>query len=484
MSQATRLQKLNAPNAEDIRFVLTTYRHDPIGFARDILQLDLDTWQEEFLGLIASGKKRIAIASGNNAGKTYAVSALALWFLVTRPQANIFATANTASQLYDVTMNTMRIMAQNSRINNWFVPTQGKIQLIDYETQFISAKPNNPKKPESIAGRHAEYFLQIVDESSAIEQSVWDALNGNCTTDNSLWVVIGNPTRLGTPFHSIWKKLLPQWHRMNIDTRNCKYASKSWINDLINEYGEDSDIVKVRVKGQFPTKGADNFISVEVLDRCYDLKIDKLVYYQEPIVLGVDVGRQGDHSVVTVLQGRKVHKILKYKFEDDLMLLGEKVRDIYLEWEASKVIIDVGGMGIGVHDQLKRLIPAFNIIGMNNASKSSDTSRWSNKRQENYAIAKEKLMEGVDLCEDHRDEITEEFTSMEVYLDNKARITVEEKSEIKKKIGRSPDVTDSLILALSFKSVLQHSKAKYNEEEEDQFGSKYYGGGGSSWMDR
>jgi phage terminase large subunit len=483
MTKPTRLQKINAPNADDVLFIVKTYKRDPVGFAEDVLKLKLDLWQVQFLEKIQAGCKRIAIASGNNAGKTFAVSALAIWFLVTRPQANVFATANTASQLYDVTMNTMRIIAQNSIISNWFTFSQGKIQLIESDTQFISAKPNNAQKPESIQGRHAEHFLQIVDEASAIEPPIWDALNGNCTTSNSIWVVIGNPTRTETPFHKIWKKELPNWVRMNIDTRSCLYASKEWIGDLINEYGENSDIVKVRVKGEFPLKGAQSFLSTEVISKCYALTFEKLVYYHEPVVLGVDVGRQGDYSVIVIRQGRKIHKILKYKFEDDLMALAEKIRDIYNENEALKVLVDANGMGWGVHDRLKQLIPGYNVIAVNTSEKSSDPTKWLNKRQELYSIGKDLLTEGIDLCNDYAEEVTEELSSIETYFDNRNRICVEKKDEIKKKIGRSPDATDALFLALSFKSIHQQSNPKYGMEDEDEiFGINPSGAGG--WQDR
>ena len=483
MSNITRLQKLNAPNTADVLFIVKTYKNDPIGFAKEVLRCNLDIWQEEFLSHIASRKKKIAVASGNNAGKTYVVSMLSLWFLVTRPQAIVFVTANTAAQLYDATMNTMRIIAQNSLIANWFTYSQGKIGLVGSDTQFISAKPNNEQKPESIQGRHSEHFLQIVDEASAISQPIWDALNGNVTTDNSVWVVIGNPTRTKTPFHKIWEKELPSWTRMNIDTRECMYASKIWIDELIYEYGEDSDIVKVRVKGQFPDKGADSFIGMDAINKCYYTKYDHLVYRAEPIVLGVDVGRQGDYSGVVVRQGRHIHKILKYHFVDDLMALAEKVRDVYNEYEASKIIIDVGGMGYGVHDRLKQLISPFNIIGMDNASKSSDKIQWHNKRQENYSIAKNLIVEGISLPDDYKDEVKEELSCIETYLDNRSRICVESKQEIKKKIGRSPDLTDALVLSLSFKSTLHTSRNSSGETEDEEI---LYGvqPGGDNWLNQ
>lgn len=484
MSNITRLQKMNAPNSADVLFIVKTYKHDPIGFAKEVLKCNLDIWQEAFLSHIAEGKKKIAVSSGNNAGKTYACGMLALWYLTTHPQATVFITANTVSQLHDATMNTIRIIAQNSLITNWFFYSQGKIGLIGSDTMFISAKPNNEFKPESIQGRHAEYFLQIVDEASAISQPVWDALNGNVTTDNSVWVVIGNPTRTETPFHKIWKKELLSWTRMNIDTRDCMYASKSWCADLIAEYGEDSDIVKVRIKGEFPVKGADSFIGMDAINRCYVTKFDQLVYKHEPIVLGIDVGRQGDYSCITVRQGRHIHKILKYHFSDDLMALAEKIRDIYNEFSAQKIVIDVGGMGYGVHDRLKQLITPFNIIGVDNASKSNDIIKWNNKRQENFAIGRALIMEGISFPPDYKTELVEELSAMETYLDNRNRICVERKDEIKKKIGRSPDVSDSLFLALSFKSSfhVNTSKSVYDDDDEDAIFGCAAGGGRGSWL--
>lgn len=469
MSNITRLQKINAPNAADVLYIVKTYKKDPIGFARDVLKCNLDLWQEDFLSHIAAGKKRIAVSSGNNTGKTYVCSMLALWYLCVHPQSSVFVTANNTSQLFDVTMNTIRIIAQGSLIANWFFHSQGKTGLIGSDTMFISAKPNNPMKPESIQGRHAEYFLEICDEASAIGEPVWQALLGNISTPQSVFICIGNPTRIGTPFHNIWRKELKAWTRMQVDTRDCLYSSKEWCDDLIAEYGENSDVVKMRIKGEFPEKGVDTFIPVDAINKCYTIKFDPIMYKNDPIVLGCDVGRSGDYSCIVVRQNRQIHKILKYHFSDDLMELAEKIRDVYNEFSAHKICIDVGGMGWGVFDRLKQLITPFNIIAVDNSSKSNDFVKWSNKRQENLSIGRSLIMEGISLPSDYKDELVEELSAMETAIDNRNRICVERKEEIKKKIGRSPDVSDALFLALSFKSSfhVNSNKNPYGDEEDE-----------------
>lgn len=273
---------------------------------------------------------------------------------------------------------------------------------------------------------------------------------------------------------------------MQVDTRDCLYSSKEWCDDLIAEYGENSDVVKMRIKGEFPEKGVDTFIPVDAINKCYTIKFDPIMYKNDPIVLGCDVGRSGDYSCIVVRQNRQIHKILKYHFSDDLMELAEKIRDVYNEFSAHKICIDVGGMGWGVFDRLKQLITPFNIIAVDNSSKSNDFVKWSNKRQENLSIGRSLIMEGISLPSDYKDELVEELSAMETAIDNRNRICVERKEEIKKKIGRSPDVSDALFLALSFKSSfhVNSNKNPYGDEE-DEYALYGCGSGGvTCWQHR
>ena len=130
-----------------------------------------------------------------------------------------------------------------------------------------------------------------------------------------------------------------------------------------------------------------------------------------------------------------------------------------------------------------RLITPFNIIGVDNASKSNDIIKWNNKRQENFAIGRSLMMEGISFPPDYKTELVEELSAMETYLDNRNRICVERKDEIKKKIGRSPDVSDSLFLALSFKSSFHvNTRSVYDDDDEDAIFGCCSGGGRGSWL--
>ena len=66
------------------------YRHDPVAFAREVLNFEPLPWQEEFLKAIAAGKHRISIRAGHGVGKSGVCAVLVVWFMCVRyPQKTV-----------------------------------------------------------------------------------------------------------------------------------------------------------------------------------------------------------------------------------------------------------------------------------------------------------------------------------------------------------------------------------------------------------
>ena len=77
------------------------YQPDPVLFVREVLGVDPDPWQVEFLGAIARGDRKISVRSGHGVGKSTASSWAMLWYFMTRSPVKVVVTAPTSSQLYD-----------------------------------------------------------------------------------------------------------------------------------------------------------------------------------------------------------------------------------------------------------------------------------------------------------------------------------------------------------------------------------------------
>jgi len=64
----------------------------------------------------------------------------------------------------------------------------------------------------------------------------------------------------------------------------------------VEEYGEDSDFVRVRVRGLPPRAGISNFISVDSVQAARHRDMDRTLWMQMPKRLSVDPARFGEIS--------------------------------------------------------------------------------------------------------------------------------------------------------------------------------------------
>ncbi len=141
----------------------------------------------------------------------------------------------------------------------------------------------------------------------------------------------------------------------------------------IEDYGEDSDFVRVRVRGQFPRAGNNQFIGQDLVDAAVRYKAEG--YESMPKILGVDVARYGDNqSVLMVRQGRKSFPADKYRGLD-VMEVASKVAEKINEEEPDYTFVDGAGVGGGVIDRLRQL-GHHNIIEVNGGGKPQESEKY------------------------------------------------------------------------------------------------------------
>lgn len=480
----------------DVAFVVETYYQDPVKFCYDILNIDeLDIWQEQFLNDFQTNN-RIAIASCNSAGKTFILGCLAIWFLATRPDPLIVVTATTEGQLKNATMTTFQKIAKKSKITKWFKYAAMSIAVSGFEgskSSQIVAIPNNENNPSGIQGLHADYFLQICDESTGISQPVWDALSGNLASHGGKWVAIGNPTQINTPFHNCFSENNRNiWLTRNINANDCKFVSKEWIAEQINTYGAESDVVAARCYGRFPTNdNSKNLFTPDVFNRCFEEKYPREVWENDKVVFGVDAATVGeDYTCITIRQGRKIHNFIKYQ-EPNTYKNAQKIVELYKEWNADQIIVDTtGGYGQGIVDGIRQLTNYGLVKEMNFSWRSDNTQDYKNMRCQMWNEGKKFMETGIDIPIAWKKDLGDELLQVEYFLNANGKIVIEDKkSQRKKNDGKSPDIADSLFLALYLKTGFKDisRKKSYGDPIRDYlegFPRDFENGGNSSWMSR
>lgn len=369
------------------------------------------------------------------------------WFISTRPHPQIIVTANTQNQLSGKTWRELAKWHKMALNEHWFTHTATKFFHKKYpDTWFASAIPWSENNSEAFAGTHEKHVLVLFDEASAVADVIWEVVEGAMTTDGAMWLAFGNPTRNTGRFAECFTKFRDRWVNMKIDSRTAKMTNKAQIEEWREDYGEDSDFFRVRVRGEFPRAGSNQFIDRERVEACASRYADRSNELQ-PLLLGVDVARFGeDQSVFVLRRGRKIEAIQRYR-NLDLATLSQKVAGVISAQQVDCTFIDGTGLGAGVVDMLRAL--GFECFDVQSAALPSEASkdRYLNKRAEMWDLMRLWLETG-DIPVDQ--ELIEDLTGLEYQYNSKGKLQLEKKSDMKKRGLRSPDVADALALTFAF----------------------------------
>jgi hypothetical protein len=447
---------------ERLQDIIAGFYADPLGFVECVWDWGYgrlaefagpDTWQRDLLKDIGSQvltsqeAVREAVTSGHGPGKTALVAWLIYWFISTRPHPQIVVTSNTKSQLETKTWRELAKWHKLAINSHWFEWTATKFYYKQHpETWFAAAIPWSKERSEAFAGTHEQHVLVIFDEASLVDDSIWETTEGAMTQPGAFWCVFGNPTRNTGRFSECFKKYRHRWHTYQVDSRTAKMANKNQIQQWIDDYGEDSDFVRIRVKGEFPRASSNQLIAGDVVDLAASRKIGDDLIRHAPLVLGVDVARFGDdQSVLVYRQGLQAFGIKKYRSLDTMKLSGLVSLEIQQK-KPSAVLVDEVGIGAGVVDRLNQLGFGDIVYPVNNARTAINDKEYYNLRAESWAKMGDWLKMGS--IPDDR-ELKDDLTGVEYGFDAKNRIQLEKKEDMKSRGLASPDCADALAMTFA-----------------------------------
>lgn len=449
----------------DIGAAIEYYYDKPVAFCEDILLLDPDDWQENVLNDLAKYSK-VSVRSGQGVGKTALEAGAILWFLTCRPYAKVIATAPTMKQLYDVLWAEVAKWLNNSLIKDLLKWTKTKIYMIgDSERWFATAR--TATKPENMQGFHEDHMLIVVDEASGVSDPIMEAILGTLSGYDNKLLLCGNPNNIEGVFYDSHNSDRDKWRCHKVSSYESKRTNKENIEMILSKYGENSDVARVRIYGDFPKGSLDSFISLETVELATERHIsDSEIRMAEVAHIGVDVARYGDDS--TILFPRISNKALDYEkytkcstMETTGYVIKMAKRLIKTFPHIDKVLIKVDdtGVGGGVTDRLQEIIEnsdyPFEVEGVNNGSSSEDDF-YDNLGTYLWGTLKELLEENMTSSINGEDPIIElpndrslikELSTRKFKMTSRSRIRLESKENMKKRNVGSPDIADALALA-------------------------------------
>lgn len=461
---------------------LGRFTHDPLGFVlwafpwgvegtSLVNETGPDDWQREQLQAIGEALRtnphtpiQDATASGHGIGKSSQVAWLILWATMTHEDARGVATANTEGQLRSKTWPELAkwfSLLQFDCLREMFVLEATSLhstQAGHERTWRFDAIPWSERNTEAFAGLHnaGKRIVLLFDEASSIIDPIWDTASGALTDAGTeiLHLAYGNPTRNSGRFREvIVGRFRNQWRHRMIDGREVKRTNKEQLQTWIDTYGEDSDFVRVRVKGQFPRAGSSQFISSEVVQQARKREVAALL--SDPIVFGVDCARFGDdHSTLAIRKGRDARSIEWQRWHDqDSMILAGDIALQAQRWKPAAIFVDAGNIGAAVVDRLRQL-GVQNVFEVWFGGKGRETYwagqvkvRTANKRAEIWTTLRAWLATGaIPDCDD----LEADLTGPEYgYAADQVSIQLEKKADMRSRGLPSPDDGDALALTFS-----------------------------------
>ena len=402
---------------------------------------------------------RLAVASGRGIGKSALVSWIVVWYLSTRIGASTIVSANGEAQLRTITWPEIGKWAAMAINSHWFETSSTNLRpaawlasLVERDLKIsprawaVEGRLWSKETPDSYAGLHNHVgVLLIFDEAAGIDDSIWDVSQGFFTekTENRFWFAFSNPRRNSGYFYETFNKKSDYWDSRQIDARQVEGTDKTIYDQIIAEYGPDSNQARVEIYGEFPLDEEGSFISPTLVNEAFKRK----AYDDDsaPVIIGIDPARSGaDSTVIVVRKGRDLVAIERHHGDDTMETVGNII-DAIQRYEPTMACIDEGGIGAGILDRLNE--QRYKVRGVNFGWKAKNPRAHLNKRAEIWCAMREWL-KSASIPEDRR--LKDDLTGVKSMFTSSGAIQLESKKDMRSRGLDSPDSADALAVTFAF----------------------------------
>lgn len=427
--------------------------HDkPETFFEGILGIQFWDKQREIVESIKK-HRRTTIRSCNSAGKTWSIARIALWFLFTYSHSLVINTAPTHRQVENQFWRNLRRAHKTAkiRLGGKLLKTALSIDE-DWFALGFSTKDGDGAM-ESFQGWHAKNMLVIIDEASGVHPKIFEAIEGAMAGGATVrLVLIGNPTRNTGDFAQSFKD--PLYNKIHIsafDIPNVKQkipiitglATWDWVLEMRSKYGEDSDIYRVRVLGEFPKHEADTLITVDAIEKAIDA--EREMYGVDEFV-ALDPARYGGDTAAFIYRKGNYAIVLEEIQSSDLMTLAGKMVQYLEKYPKAQGRIDIIGLGAGIYDRLKEMPKiSSRVFGVNVAVQAVDHEHYANQRAEAWDMMRLWLRDAI--LEKH--EGWYELAKPKMKILSNGKLQLESKEDMRKRGVSSPNIGDALSITFA-----------------------------------
>lgn len=446
------------------------YLYDPAGWVDYMLGEHL--WSKQVAIAESVRDNRLtAVQSAHGTGKSWVASRLTAWWLNVHPpgEARVVTTAPTADQVKAILWAEINTAFAKAEARG--TPFIGRINETDWKLDkrliAFGRKPSD-YNPHAFQGIHAKYVLVILDEACGVDKQFWTAASSIATGEHCRILAIGNPDDPGSHFARVCSS--SRWNTIKIraeDTPNftgepipdglgAMLVGHDYVEEMRAEFGEESPTYISKVLADFPDDAEDSVVRLSALRACATpLDRERPPHELLPVELGVDLGAGGDETCIRERRGMVVGREWRTRDRDSANVIN-MISQALRETGATAVKIDSIGIGWGIVGRMQELRREGKhtavVTGVNVGEASSEPARFPRLRSQIWWEVGRKLSEDLGwdlsrLAEDDRDRLISQLTAPKYSRDAAGRIVVEKKEDTRKRLGRSPDNADALLMA-------------------------------------
>lgn len=442
--------------------VIKRWQDHPGDFVRDMFGVEPDSWQSDALEALNT-HDRVSVRSGHGVGKSAFMAWAILWWMFTRYPCKVACTAPTSHQLNDV------LWGELSKWTNKIDPAWKELLIMKQDRLELKAEPRESfavartarkEQPEAFQGFHSEHMLFIVDEASGVEDIIFQVGQGAMSTPGAKTLMAGNPTRTSGFFYDSHHKMRDNWKTFKVSCSDAKMVDEAFVAEMAKQYGEESNVYRVRVLGDFPLDEDDSVISLGDVEAAVERDVSRV---SGPIVWGLDPARFGDDR--TALAKRQKNTLLepvKTWKKLDLMQTVGRVVDEYrkAKEKPEAIMVDSIGLGAGVVDRMREV--GLPVRAINVGEQAAVKDKYMRLRDEMWFKARD-WFKAKDCKIPEDSTLISELVQPKYQINSTGKIKVEGKDEMKKRGLKSPDAADAFLLTLLFNDIPGSTrKLEYN----------------------
>lgn len=404
--------------------------------------------------------RQIACASGQGPGKTFGSIVIMFWRQFRAPTEDnpdggkAVVTAPGMRQCQEVWLSEARKLASRAHpVMQALVDiTATKVIFGGNKNWVIHCVTSTDEK--KLQGFHDDGMTIMVEEMSGVARPVVEQFQGTLSNNDCMLIGIGNPNLRECAFYDCFTKSRDEWQTYQMDAEETAIyrpdvVSPARNEKLAREYGRDSDIYRVRVRGLFPKADPDAVFSLEDLEQL--TKEDKYACAKisNRKVISIDFARFGTNE--TVIYQRMGNAIIDYKVLNRVepafavSTAFEMQRKAGWDDDETLYIPDATGMGQGVlflfYTANKK------IYEFHNGGRPAKPRAYKNKITEAWFGFRDKMQyERVYLPSDDR--LIKQLVARKYKPTDQGTFALESKEQYSKRIEEdSPDRADALMMA-------------------------------------